>query len=121
MSIFCTGLFLKGSHLMSSHSVDLHYKMLCRCGPQPNSKLLINYGFVDEDNSYDRLAVEVKFYYLNLPYLYKKTITFCLYSILLLLLPGSVEYRGSSVSRQEISCSTKWKVDHTNLPGISHS
>ncbi|KAI3754124.1 hypothetical protein L2E82_26300 [Cichorium intybus] len=29
------------------------------CGPQPNSKLLINYGFVDEDNSYDHLVVEV--------------------------------------------------------------
>ncbi|XP_024387385.1 fructose-bisphosphate aldolase-lysine N-methyltransferase, chloroplastic [Physcomitrium patens] len=28
------------------------------CGPQPNSKLLLNYGFVDEDNPYDRLAVE---------------------------------------------------------------
>ncbi|KAK4360802.1 hypothetical protein RND71_019754 [Anisodus tanguticus] len=28
------------------------------CGPQPNSKLLINYGFVDEENSYDRLVVE---------------------------------------------------------------
>ncbi|KAK8672479.1 hypothetical protein V6N13_110847 [Hibiscus sabdariffa] len=28
------------------------------CGPQPNSKLLINYGFVDDDNSYDRLVVE---------------------------------------------------------------
>ncbi|PON46316.1 Rubisco LSMT, substrate-binding domain containing protein [Parasponia andersonii] len=28
------------------------------CGPQPNLKLLINYGFVDEDNSYDRLVVE---------------------------------------------------------------
>ncbi|GER29553.1 rubisco methyltransferase family protein [Striga asiatica] len=28
------------------------------CGPQPNSKLLINYGFVDEDNPYDRLMVE---------------------------------------------------------------
>ncbi|GAA0157726.1 methyltransferase [Lithospermum erythrorhizon] len=28
------------------------------CGPQPNSKLLINYGFVDEDNSYDRLVVK---------------------------------------------------------------
>ncbi|KAK3183754.1 hypothetical protein Dsin_031040 [Dipteronia sinensis] len=32
--------------------------LFCRCGPQPNSKLLINYGFVDEDNSYDRLVVE---------------------------------------------------------------
>lgn len=31
-----------------------------RCGPQPNSKLLINYGFVDEDNPYDRIVVEVK-------------------------------------------------------------
>ncbi|XP_028771778.1 ribulose-1,5 bisphosphate carboxylase/oxygenase large subunit N-methyltransferase, chloroplastic [Neltuma alba] len=28
------------------------------CGPQPNSKLLINYGFVDEENSYDRLVVK---------------------------------------------------------------
>ncbi|KAL2532300.1 Rubisco methyltransferase family protein [Abeliophyllum distichum] len=28
------------------------------CGPQPNSKLLINYGFVDEDNSYDRMVIE---------------------------------------------------------------
>ncbi|XP_076949618.1 uncharacterized protein LOC143622313 [Bidens hawaiensis] len=28
------------------------------CGPQPNSKLLINYGFVDEDNLYDRVLVE---------------------------------------------------------------
>ncbi|XP_062105515.1 uncharacterized protein LOC133817122 [Humulus lupulus] len=28
------------------------------CGPQPNSKLLINYGFVDEDNSNDRLVIE---------------------------------------------------------------
>lgn len=28
------------------------------CGPQPNSKLLLNYGFVDEDNPYDRLVVE---------------------------------------------------------------
>lgn len=28
------------------------------CGPQPNSRLLLNYGFVDEDNPYDRLVVE---------------------------------------------------------------
>ncbi|XP_078434283.1 rubisco methyltransferase family protein [Wolffia australiana] len=28
------------------------------CGPQPNSRLLLNYGFVDEDNPYDRLTVE---------------------------------------------------------------
>ncbi|KAL0728133.1 hypothetical protein Bca4012_024226 [Brassica carinata] len=28
------------------------------CGPQPNAKLLLNYGFVDEDNLYDRIIVE---------------------------------------------------------------
>ncbi|KAG5408449.1 hypothetical protein IGI04_004768 [Brassica rapa subsp. trilocularis] len=28
------------------------------CGPQPNAKLLLNYGFVDEDNPYDRIIVE---------------------------------------------------------------
>ncbi|KAK1319344.1 hypothetical protein QJS10_CPB04g01761 [Acorus calamus] len=28
------------------------------CGPQPNSRLLLNYGFVDEDNPYDRIVVE---------------------------------------------------------------
>ncbi|XP_059644609.1 uncharacterized protein LOC132286309 [Cornus florida] len=28
------------------------------CGPQPNSRLLLNYGFVDEDNSYDRIVIE---------------------------------------------------------------
>ncbi|KAK6913000.1 Rubisco LSMT, substrate-binding domain [Dillenia turbinata] len=28
------------------------------CGPQPNSKLLLNYGFVDEDNAYDRLLIK---------------------------------------------------------------
>ncbi|XP_047314066.1 actin-histidine N-methyltransferase-like [Impatiens glandulifera] len=42
--------------------VDRSYKagesILVWCGPQPNSKLLLNYGFVDDDNSYDRLVVE---------------------------------------------------------------
>ncbi|KAL6520158.1 hypothetical protein OROMI_032338 [Orobanche minor] len=42
--------------------VDRPYKtgepIVVWCGPQPNSKLLINYGFVDEDNSYDRILVE---------------------------------------------------------------
>lgn len=42
--------------------VDRPYKngdpIVVWCGPQPNSKLLINYGFVDEDNSYDRLVFE---------------------------------------------------------------
>lgn len=30
-----------------------------RCGPQPNTRLLLNYGFVDEDNPYDKLFVKV--------------------------------------------------------------
>ncbi|KAF5746944.1 hypothetical protein HS088_TW06G01120 [Tripterygium wilfordii] len=42
--------------------VDRPYKagesIVVWCGPQPNSKLLLNYGFVDEDNSYDRIMVE---------------------------------------------------------------
>ncbi|XP_021299207.1 LOW QUALITY PROTEIN: histone-lysine N-methyltransferase setd3 [Herrania umbratica] len=42
--------------------VDRPYKagesIVVWCGPQPNSKLLINYGFVDDDNSHDRLVVE---------------------------------------------------------------
>ncbi|KAL8471110.1 hypothetical protein ACS0TY_028709 [Phlomoides rotata] len=42
--------------------IDRPYKagepIVVWCGPQPNSKLLINYGFVDEDNSYDRMVVE---------------------------------------------------------------
>lgn len=29
------------------------------CGPQPNSKLFINYGYVDEFNPYDRLELKV--------------------------------------------------------------
>eukprot|EP00475_Leptophrys_vorax_P033272 TRINITY_DN5206_c0_g1_i2.p1 TRINITY_DN5206_c0_g1~~TRINITY_DN5206_c0_g1_i2.p1 ORF type:complete len:512 (-),score=17.11 TRINITY_DN5206_c0_g1_i2:292-1827(-) len=28
------------------------------CGPQPNTRLLLNYGIVDEDNPYDRLTVQ---------------------------------------------------------------
>ncbi|XP_026402639.1 ribulose-1,5 bisphosphate carboxylase/oxygenase large subunit N-methyltransferase, chloroplastic-like [Papaver somniferum] len=42
--------------------VDRPYKagepIFIWCGPQPNSKLLVNYGFVDEDNPYDRILVE---------------------------------------------------------------
>lgn len=42
--------------------VDRPYKagesIVVWCGPQPNAKLLLNYGFVDEDNPYDRLLVE---------------------------------------------------------------
>ncbi|KAJ0111887.1 hypothetical protein Patl1_02965 [Pistacia atlantica] len=40
------------------HNSEAAQLVLSWCGPQPNSKLLINYGFVDEDNSYDRLVVE---------------------------------------------------------------
>ena len=32
---------------------------LYRCGPQTNSRLVLNYGFVDEDNPFDRIAIEV--------------------------------------------------------------
>lgn len=28
------------------------------CGPQPNSKLLLNYGIVDEGNPYDKLPLQ---------------------------------------------------------------
>ncbi|XP_054803841.1 uncharacterized protein LOC129307016 isoform X2 [Prosopis cineraria] len=42
--------------------VDRPYKagepIVVWCGPQPNSKLLINYGIVDEENSHDRLVVK---------------------------------------------------------------
>ena len=29
------------------------------CGPQPNSRLLLNYGLVDEGNPYDKLQMTV--------------------------------------------------------------
>lgn len=29
------------------------------CGPQPNGRLLLNYGIVDETNPYDRLALTI--------------------------------------------------------------
>lgn len=42
--------------------VDRPYKagepIVVWCGPQPNSRLLLNYGFVDEDNPYDRIVIE---------------------------------------------------------------
>ncbi|XP_010250814.1 PREDICTED: histone-lysine N-methyltransferase setd3 isoform X2 [Nelumbo nucifera] len=42
--------------------VDRPYKagdsIVVWCGPQPNSRLLLNYGFVDENNPYDRIMVE---------------------------------------------------------------
>ncbi|XP_010551929.1 PREDICTED: ribulose-1,5 bisphosphate carboxylase/oxygenase large subunit N-methyltransferase, chloroplastic [Tarenaya hassleriana] len=42
--------------------VDRPYKygdpIVAWCGPQPNARLLLNYGFVDEDNPYDRIIVE---------------------------------------------------------------
>lgn len=43
--------------------VDRRYKagdsIVVWCGPQANTRLLLNYGFVDEENPYDRLSVEV--------------------------------------------------------------
>lgn len=43
--------------------VDRAYKagdaIVVWCGPQANARLLLNYGFVDEDNPYDRLSIEV--------------------------------------------------------------
>lgn len=30
------------------------------CGPQPNARLLINYGIVDEENPYDKLPLQGK-------------------------------------------------------------
>ncbi|XP_039133052.1 actin-histidine N-methyltransferase [Dioscorea cayenensis subsp. rotundata] len=43
--------------------VDRPYKagesIVVWCGPQPNSRLLINYGFVDEDNPHDRISIEI--------------------------------------------------------------
>ncbi|KAJ6817768.1 ribulose-1,5 bisphosphate carboxylase/oxygenase large subunit N-methyltransferase, chloroplastic [Iris pallida] len=42
--------------------VDRPYKagesIVIWCGPQPNSRLILNYGFVDEDNPYDRIVIE---------------------------------------------------------------
>ncbi|KAJ8493957.1 hypothetical protein OPV22_015678 [Ensete ventricosum] len=42
--------------------VDRPYKagepIVVWCGPQPNSRLLLNYGFVDDDNPYDRIVIE---------------------------------------------------------------
>ncbi|XP_009392603.2 ribulose-1,5 bisphosphate carboxylase/oxygenase large subunit N-methyltransferase, chloroplastic [Musa acuminata AAA Group] len=42
--------------------IDRPYKagepIVVWCGPQPNSRLLLNYGFVDEDNPYDRIVIE---------------------------------------------------------------
>ncbi|KAF8658367.1 hypothetical protein HU200_059415 [Digitaria exilis] len=31
---------------------------LALCGPQTNSRLVLNYGFVDEDNPFDRITIE---------------------------------------------------------------
>lgn len=43
--------------------VDRAYKagdaIVVWCGPQANARLLLNYGFVDEENPFDRLSAEV--------------------------------------------------------------
>ena len=44
-------------------AVDRSYEpgepILAWCGPQPNSRLLINYGVVDDDNPYDKLPLGI--------------------------------------------------------------
>ncbi|EFN55628.1 hypothetical protein CHLNCDRAFT_57818 [Chlorella variabilis] len=44
-------------------AVDRAYQpgeaVLAWCGPQPNSRLLINYGIVDESNPYDKLPLSI--------------------------------------------------------------
>lgn len=81
-----------------------------RCGPQPNSRLLLNYGFVDEDNPHDRLTVEVR----NVK---GEDFSSCIWTILLLIkirlhehllhkylsslvISGCVGNQGSFVSKQ---------------------
>ncbi|KAL9264663.1 hypothetical protein AKJ16_DCAP23312 [Drosera capensis] len=43
--------------------VDRPYKtgepIVVWCGPQPTSRLLLNYGYVDEDNPYNRITVQL--------------------------------------------------------------
>lgn len=42
-------------------TVDRDYskgeRVFAWCGPQPNSRLLLNYGIVDEGNPYDKLTI----------------------------------------------------------------
>ncbi|EMS66279.1 hypothetical protein TRIUR3_22444 [Triticum urartu] len=45
--------------VVMGNQYDRGVRAKVRCGPQPNSRLLLNYGFVDEDNPYDRIAIEV--------------------------------------------------------------
>jgi hypothetical protein len=52
---------------------DLKLCRLCRCGPQTNSRLVLNYGFVDEDNPFDRIAIEVN----NLYYAHSSLLSSC--------------------------------------------
>ncbi|KAI3725949.1 hypothetical protein L1987_65745 [Smallanthus sonchifolius] len=47
-----------GVQLVVDRSYLAGQSIVVWCGPQPNSKLLINYGFVDDDNPYDRVMVE---------------------------------------------------------------
>eukprot|EP01023_Acetabularia_acetabulum_P033430 TRINITY_DN3128_c0_g2_i1.p1 TRINITY_DN3128_c0_g2~~TRINITY_DN3128_c0_g2_i1.p1 ORF type:complete len:518 (+),score=63.81 TRINITY_DN3128_c0_g2_i1:148-1554(+) len=43
--------------------VDKEYEegepVVAWCGPQPNSRLFVNYGIVDENNPYDKLAITI--------------------------------------------------------------
>lgn len=43
--------------LTSDRSYSKGDQILAWCGPQPNSKLLVNYGIVEDDNPHDRLTM----------------------------------------------------------------
>lgn len=43
--------------LVVDRDYDAAAPLMAWCGPQPNSRLLLNYGLVDESNPYDRLLV----------------------------------------------------------------
>ena len=46
--------------LVSDRAYEAGQDVLAWCGPQPNRRLLINYGFVDENNPHDRVALTVR-------------------------------------------------------------
>lgn len=47
----------KEVQLVSDRTYNAQEPIVAWCGPQPNSRLLINYGIVDEKNPYDKLPI----------------------------------------------------------------
>ena len=45
--------------LVADRSYEAGEAIRAWCGPQPNRRLLLNYGIVTDDNPYDRLALTV--------------------------------------------------------------